>query len=248
LPEGGGCPVSIPNWPVLTRDSCEEGGYCVSSNTELNRKIWSDPWFSEEPSSCDVRENFTWFGINFYAAEGFYGYGGLGRYDTKTKLVEVRRIRELYNTQIDKVVWDGKYLWAATANRHECSGQPPALGLVRYEWNNDVFETYEGSITGPCGFIIHDLLWAKNSLWVATDVGMSRWNSATDSWTHYMPERDSGSDEIVRTGNCNDFYTEILDKLPKDESWWGASRSYYEVFYKYLERFRPDFIKSYQQQ
>jgi len=223
-PHGSTCHITIPKWP-----------------TELPKP---GEIIEESASSCAVAGDTVWFGVNFYNGEGYTGHGGIGHYERQSNRLEVRRIPELRDYPIDKAVWDGENIWAATASNYECLGTPPALGLIKYNWNTKALTIYKGTNTGPCGFIIHDLLWAQGFLWVATDVGISRWDSKNDKWTHYLP--DQKSPYHVKEGSCGTFYRNILTLLPKDQSWFDETRSYYQIFYENLKEFRPDFIKLYE--
>ena len=203
--------------------------------------------------SCSITNSAVWFGINFYESEGVYGNGGLGLYNRKTNIVEVRRIPALEEIPIHKVVWDGKYIWAATTHNYECTGHPPALGLIKYDWDKNILQTYKATNTGPCGFIIYDLLWSQESLWVATDVGISRWDSKQDKWMHYLP--DTKPPYVVKESSCDVFYETILNDLSKDKfmasnikiaNGYERRRSAYSFFLdQYLSLFRPDFTKRY---
>jgi hypothetical protein len=87
-------------------------------------------------------------------------------------------------------------------------------------------------------------LWVQESLWVATDVGISRWDSKDDKWMHYLPDREPPYN--VKEGSCGTFYRNILNSLPEDESWFDESRSYYKIFYENLKKYRSDFINLYE--
>jgi hypothetical protein len=227
------CLISIPKWSIeFPKQPYKPGEDC---RPEII--------IEESASSCDVVDNVVWFGINFYRGEGYTGYGGIARYDQRNNLLEVRRIPALRDYPIHKVVWDGKNVWAATTTNYECIGHPPALGLVKYDWQTKVLSIYKGTNVGPCGFIIHDLLWDQGFLWVATDVGISRWDSKNDEWTHYLP--DQKAPYTVKGESCEIFYRDLLSKLPRDKTWFDEPRSYYQIFYENLRDFRPNFIKLY---
>lgn len=116
----------------------------------------------------------VWFGISFYDGEGTGGVGGIGRHDPKTGTTTIRRPNVIRDSSIDHIAHDGQWLWLATTGHYECSGHPPTHGLVRFDWNADRLETFEGRDDGPCGFVVHDLALDPKYLWVATDLGVSR--------------------------------------------------------------------------
>lgn len=239
------CAVKIPQWePSPPNEACLPGEDCRQGIPVIRFGPGESREKIEETPSCTIAGNVVYFGIDFYRGEGYTGYGGLGRYDLASKRLEVRRPPALTQVPIHKIIWDGENIWAATTTNYECIGHPPALGLIKYNWSTGTLTQFKGKKDGPCGFIIHDLLWSNGFLWVATDVGISRWSAKGDRWTHYLP--DIASPRNVREGRCEAFYAELLDTLPKDEAWFGESRSYYQVFYDNLGRFRPDLIKLYE--
>jgi hypothetical protein len=183
----------------------------------------------------------VWFGLRFYEGEGSSGVGGIGRYDRKTGAVVVRRPPVLRDSSIDRVVHDGKSLWIATAMSHECSGDQPAHGLVRYDWGRVKLETFEGRDEGPCGFSVHDLALDAESLWVATDLGLSRWDRRTEKWESFVPDLDDPV--LMRPTTCEALYTELLPKLPKEPTDWVIY--YYAQLFGELRRFRPRFLEGY---
>jgi hypothetical protein len=235
------CPIKIPVWPTISpKEWCKGAGddedykFCLKNANN-----------DEGPSSCTITTESVWFGINFYQGEGAYGEGGLCHYNRKSNIVEVRRIPKLRNNPIHKVVWDGKNIWAATTYNLEC-GNPPALGLVKYDWDNRKLTIFKDTETGPCGFIVNDLLWSDGSLWVATDIGLSRWNAKENKWTHYLP--DLKPPYTVRKCRCDTLYKSILNSLPKEKQYLSGPESPYHFFYKYLKEYRPGFIKRYEAQ
>ena len=243
----GKCKEPIPKWKSTSlRDrACMPGEDCRRGIPVIRFGPGEQEEIIEEsPSSCAVRDDVVWFGINFYRGESHTGYGGLGRYARKTKKLEMRRSPELRDFPIHKVVWDGEHVWAATTTNYECTGHPPALGLIEYKWDTKLLTLFKGRNDGPCGFVIHDLLWSKGFLWVATDLGLSRWGVKSGQWTHYLP--DMKSPGKVKEGRCEAFYRDLLDTLPKNESWFNEPRSYHQIFYENLKEFRPDFIKRYE--
>jgi hypothetical protein len=239
----GKCREPIPKWEALPPQErkCKPGENCRRGIPTISLATGEEiaPVIEETSSACDVRGKVVWFGINFYRGEGFSGYGGLGRYEQGTGRPEIRRLPELRNYPIHKVVSDGESLWAATTLNYECIGHPPALGLIRYKWNTQELTHYKGKNDGPCGFVIHDLLLRQGILWVATDIGLSRRDSKSGQWTHYLPDRKSPGK--VAENRCEAIYKNLLDTLPRNE-YCDESKSCYQMFYKSLKEFRPDFV------
>jgi len=233
------CPIKMTDWPkALPTEFCK--------GTRNYKSCLEYAHNGEEASSCVITKDSVWFGINFYEGEGYFGYGGLGRYDRKTDVVDVRRLPALKEYAIHQVAWDGRNIWAATTNNYECTGHEPALGLIKYDWEKDTLTTYKDTETGPCGFIINELLWSQGSLWVATDVGVSRWDAGQDKWIHYLPDIKPPYAVVVSEGSCDVFYKSILDSLTKEKIYLGGPESPYSFFYNYLRKFRPDFMKRYE--
>lgn len=223
----------------MTNAHIQECGFDIPSLRKPGQSVYID----EKPSACVAHDKYIWFGINFYKGEGYSGTGGFGRYQLETKKLELHRPPELEDIPIHKVVHDGNHIWAATTRNYECNGHPPALGLIRYDWNKKSLFSYIDKKDGPCGFVIHDLLWRKGFLWVATDIGLSRWDSKNDKWIHYFPDTDNP--KRVDTKTCSEIYLELLETLPKDERWFDEDRSYYQILYEILEKFRPEYVKDY---
>ncbi len=240
---GGTCRAPIPKWGSTSSQEreCGPGENCRRGIPAISVTTGEEivPVVEETPSACDVRGKVIWFGVNFYRGEGLIGYGGLGRYEKGTGQPEIRRLPELRNYPIHKVVWDGESLWAATTLNYECIGHPPALGLIRYKWNTLELTHYKGKNDGPCGFVVHDLLLRKGFLWVATDIGLSR-RDPNDQWTHFLPDRKSPG--MVTETRCEVIYQNLLDTLPKNE-FCDEGASCNQMFRKNLKEFRPDFVK-----
>jgi hypothetical protein len=181
-----------------------------------------------------------WFGVSFYEGEGTNGVGGIGRHDPKTGVTTLRRPKVIRDSSIDHIAHDGQWLWLATTGLHECTGRPPTHGLARYDWSADRLETFEGRDDGPCGFVVHDLALGPKYLWVATDLGLSRWDRRGQRWEHFVP--DVATNPPMRAMTCEALYTSLLRTLPRVTVDIG---SYYSQLFKPLKRFRPHFLGAY---
>ena len=195
----------------------------------------------EKPSIPAYYDGNIWFGLGFYWGEGAIGTGGIGRYTPATKQLEVRRPAELERIPIQKVIHDGENLWAATKMVHECVGDYPALGLIKYDWSNKTLTQFNTVDEGPCGFAIQDIEWKNGSLWVATEIGLSRWIKEKNQWLHYIPDKNDPSQ--VSTKSCRDVYSDVFREIATNK-WCNSGYQCKKTFLYYLERFRPAYYES----
>ena len=188
--------------------------------------------------ACTVRDGNTWFGISYYRGEGSTGIGGIGRYDPKTRKLELRRPKVLRESSIFHLLHDGDYLWLGTAGEYECEGTPPTLGLVRYDWKTGNALAFLDGSDGPCGLLVNGLAQVGDDVWVATDLGLSRWNRKTSKWRNYV--LDAAASPPARETSCPDLYRRLLQTLPR--SGWNEvmpAESPYHQLTKTLARLRP---------
>lgn len=188
--------------------------------------------------ACMLLGGKVWFGISYYDGEGITGIGGVGRYDTKTRKMELRRPEVLRGSSVSRLFHDGKYLWLGTAGNYECTGTPPTLGLVRYDWKTRKALTFLDENDGPCGLLVNEFLQLGDDLWVATDLGLSRWNRKTAKWQNYLPEPDANPP--MREMSCPDLYRQLAETLPR--SGWNEvmpAASPYHQLMETLAHLRP---------
>jgi hypothetical protein len=206
---------------------------------------WDDWGIGQSITATFVDGNAIWFGIGFYDGEGSTGVGGFGKFNIKTGKIEIIRPQLTIHSSISPMLFDGKSLWFGTYNSYECLGYPPANGLVRYEWKTGEIESFEGKDNGPCGFLIRDLLKQGHYLWVATDLGLSRWDYKKKKWDHFVPTLDA--ETPFKCTTCESVYADLLNTLPKvyDPKECDNFASYYEQLTQELEKFRPKYLRSY---
>ncbi|HNQ77526.1 MAG TPA: hypothetical protein PKJ37_01215 [Acidobacteriota bacterium] len=205
-----------------------------------------DDWEIEQCFAATYADgDLIWFGIEFYDGEGTTGIGGFGKYDVKTGKMEIVRPKLTIHSSIGPIIYDGRSLWFGTYYSFECIGTPPAEGLVKYEWKTGKIQSYEGTDDGPCGFLIRDMLRTGRYLWVATDMGLSRWDYRKQKWDHFVPTPDEATP--FRSTTCQAVYAELLNTLPKeyDPKECNNFSSYYEQLTKELEKFYPKFLRDY---
>lgn len=192
----------------------------------------------QDYGACARRDGSIWFGISYYEGEGSTGTGGIGRYDQKTGRTEIRRPEVFRGSSITQLIYDGEYLWLGTAGNYECTGTPPTLGLVRYDWKTGRALTFLDGDDGPCGLLVNGFVQLGDDLWIATDLGLSNWNRKTSKWRNYVP--DPSASLPMRETSCPDLYRHLIGTLPR--SGWNeampASSPYHQLI-ESLARLRP---------
>ena len=105
--------------------------------------------------------------------------------------LEVRRPPLLADAHVDAAAAHGGTLWLGLSA--ERGGETVPLGLVRYDWDRDAARAFRGADTGPCGFFIREVSVVDGTLWVGTDLGVSRLALAAewDEWTHFAATGDA---------------------------------------------------------
>jgi len=133
---------------------------------------------------------------------------------------------------VDVLLSDGASLWMGVSERLGCGLRP--RGLVRYDWKRGAAHAFRGTDAGPCGFLVQDLLLRDDTLWVATDLGVSRLRLSPedwDEWTHYALSTDGTGLEETACGSLLAVVAEAA-KAPGGEELGG-----------WLAEFRPKFVK-----
>jgi hypothetical protein len=172
-----------------------------------------DGSIEQNPISCIDEGAWIYFGIHFYESEGVVGSGGIGRFNPSTKSVEIRRPKALRPFSVRKMVKREGALWLATEDFNEGTAGP-ALGLARFDWDKDHLQTFRGKAEGPCGFWVNDLLLTQDELWVATELGISRYHFANGQWKHFVPVARYSQE--LREATCREIYVSVAASLPDD--------------------------------
>jgi hypothetical protein len=194
-----------------------------------------------KPEILCVREGtISYGGISFYDGEGMNGRGGLLRKDASGK-VELRRPAELTGRSVSALAVRDGVVWFGTTRHEECMGDLFEHGLVRYEWSTRKASTFEGSDDGPLGFVIKDLLFDDDVLWVATDLGISRLQLETKTWRHWIAT-ERGSRWAMEETTPDALHRRLLQSVPRDALMTDA---YENQLIEALARFRPRFLQHY---
>lgn len=232
------CPTDMPPQKVLIENAKRADPTLVKSLGSIPDVLADQDVVDQNYSACVAQGSSVWFGIGFYDGDGPPGIGGLGRYDVKTKRMELRRPRFLHDSSILHIHHDGERLWLATAGHYECMGTPPTLGLVGYDWKTRRVRTFLGGDDGPCGLLVNGFLQRGDDMWVATDLGLSRWNRKSSRWTNYLPM--PSATPPLRETSCPDLYRHLTETLP--HSGWSdvqPAASPYHQLMENLAKLRP---------
>lgn len=227
----GNCPTETSS----CREQIPKINMSVAEFKTLRSIDYEPSHIDQKVTACHKVDNEIFFGIGFYAGEGTNGVGGVGKYSITTGEVEIRRPKVLRNTSITHVAFDGLYLWVATANDHECSGNVPSERLVQYNWYGDQALQYDLNATKNfCGFVSYGMFLHNYNLWVASDMGISvlkgkklptdRFPKWERTWTHYIPSSESS--QFVKSVSCDDLYVELLLTVTNDGDAASVSSEY----------------------
>lgn len=205
------CQIPIPDIELTPADMTEFGGAGFTA-----------PTIEQNVSDCVQEGDDVYFGIEFYEGEGVTGLGGIGKYNTRTREMEIRRLPALLETSVSNLAFDGDDLWISASSQYECSGRVPKVPLLRYNWEKArVYHSH--STPEICGFNVRDIRYENNHLYIASDIGFtsmeiiksedggSRYHSWSDlkNWT---PVKNDGI--TMQNQSCSVVYDEMLRSLP----------------------------------
>lgn len=151
---------------------------------------------------------------------------------TKAVDPDARAAAALLGATVDVAVRHGSSVWMGVSERGGCGVRP--RGLVRLDPARASTHAFRGTDAGPCGFLVHDLLVRGDTLWVATDLGVSRFRLSPDDWdewTHYAISADGAALEETA---CAALLTSVAE---------AAARPGGEELGRWLAEFRPRFVR-----
>lgn len=212
------CKANIP-LPKLTADEAKS----------LREWRYEPDEYEQSATACVEVDGIWYFGLGFYDGEGITGVGGLGRYDPASGALEVRRPERLREVSVTAIAYhEGDFL-VGTASIEECAGLVPAHGMMQYDWEADRLRNVEEF---P-GFVIHDLISHKGSVWGASDMGISRGQRVEGgyAWRHWTYTGDP--EHPMQWETQEDLYARLLRTLPYEHI--PAGDSAYGQFVEHLQ-------------
>ena len=217
---------------------------------ELRDWLWQgqeslpDPLFNQYVEACTTNKGDTWAGISWYGGERRWGVGGLVSHIARSGRTEARYLFGLQEYSVNHIQAYADRLWIGTTYHGEGSDDSAGFGIRKYPLNNrggNVFDVPE-----VCGFATRNMLVWDDSLWIATELGLSRAKVVKDGeleWTNYVP--DLSHPTIMREIGCDDLYSELLSS-PRSvtDSAFGRG-AMFDLLWDRLSKHRPAFVHRY---
>lgn len=154
-----------------------------------------------------IEEDKIWFGITFYDGEGRWGLGGIGFFDTKEEKWGLLHLKILKASSVDCILRDGNRIWMGTSHHGEY-GFSATSGLVMFDRVNGNYRYYTTKNSSISGDLVSSMAKDEDELWVATEYGMSRYNTRSKAWSNYSE-------------NCIAIDSDRVAVLPGISYMWG---------------------------
>lgn len=201
-------------------------------------------WYNERIQSCASDGQYNWGGITFYGGEGGWGVGGLIRQDLENGEIEYVRTYELVGMSTGPLAYFGATLYFGQTWFGECSGPGSGTGLKQLFFHEYSKWYRVKEVPEVCGFAIRDFQEYDGSLWVATELGLSRLTEKDGLlWTNFVP--DLANPSLMREVQCDDLYAELLSSKAFAESEGFDMGFAFDDFWNRLTELRPGFTRRY---
>ena len=203
------------------------------------------PDFEQSIGVCATGAGKRWGGISFYGGEGSWGAGGIVEQNIETGATRYYRPRPLYDYSTSHLEYFGRRLWIGTAWHGEC-GTSVGTGVLSAYFAND--NLYADRVTDNCGFLVSDMLVHSDSLWIATEMGLSKVSRTSDrfkefEWTNYVPTGDEKAP--MREVSCGELYEELFQSADLASAPPNDSGQPYEQLWHRISKLRPNFAWQY---
>lgn len=176
-----------------------------------------DP-LSQDVRSCFVAGDYVYVGLEVYHGEFVRELGGLGRFDLKNKEWEIRRGHGFVENSITDLSVDGENVWLLLEYETEGTTRP-AAGFLHYNWATDTVTVFPQASQkpepAPCQLRFNGLGRVGSELWVGGDLGLSKLDLRTGTWSHHI-SREVG--EPMNAISCGDLLKELFSSLPAEQS------------------------------
>ena len=249
------------DWTTLARSalptpaSSGSAGPCMSPPPdkkwleENKDRVERFPDFEQNISVCTTGSKKRWGGISFYGGEGSWGVGGIVEEDMQTGATRYYRSGLLSDYSTSHLEYFGGHLWIGTASHGEC-GTGMGIGVLSGYFANDTLYADWTLGAGTCGFLVSEMVVHSDSLWIATELGLSKVTLSGSSarfkkfdWTNYVPTGDDNNP--MREVTCDELYEglfqsqELAAAPPNDDGYP------YGVLWGRISKLRPNFAWQY---
>ncbi len=215
---------------------------------------WWDPdnsYFEQKIGVCATGAGKRWGGISFYGGEGYGGVGGIVEEDIETGSIRYYRPLKLLDLSTSHLEYFGDNLWIGTAWYGEC-GTGIGVGVLSSFFANDEMYADWNLGSGTCGFQVSDMVVHADSLWIATELGLSkvslsgsRYHYEKFEWTNYVPTGDT--ENPIREVTCDELYEELFQSQELAAAPPNDDGPPYAVLWGRISELRPNFAWRYVQ-
>lgn len=123
-------------------------------------------------------------------------------------------------------------------------GPPSGTGLKQLVFHNHSRSYRVKEVPEVCGFAIRDFQEFDGSLWVATELGLSRLTQRDGlQWTNDVP--DLSDPMLMRQVECDDLFAELLSSKKFAETEGFDLGFAFDVFWERLSDLWPEFVRRY---
>ena len=190
-----------------------------------------------------VEAERIWFGIIFSSGELFMtGCGGIGFFDMNNETWGLFHPKAMATSSIDAICHLGQYLWLGTSNHAEL-GPYPVLGLAIFGRSEGRLQNFRKN-QGLDGELVSHIIRDGRDIWLATENGISRYDTTAHELTHYRAGRVVvDSDRTAVFPGISIQYLNIkIPSQPKGDTkkgeefehvwseYWTDQGSFYEIY------------------
>ena len=252
------------NWTVQPRSDVPRKQDSVSSDTcmdpppdeewlKANRPWWDseNQYFQQKIGVCTKGAGKRWGGISFYGGEGYGGVGGIVEEDIASGSTRYYRPNMLLDLSTSHLEYFGDNLWIGTAWYGEC-GTGVGVGVLAGPFYNGELYADLATGSGTCGFLVSDMVVHSDSLWIGTEIGLTKVSLSGSKhlyekfeWTNYVPTGDA--EPPMREVTCDDVYEELFESEELANAPANDDGPPYAVLWGRISKLRPNFAWQYVQ-